>query len=141
MASTTPASPSLSSTWSSSARPATGTSGFGIRSVNGRMRTPRPAARTMARVGLTDIIRSFLELLLLDLQIISRRFAPRIAIVDALAAPCDDCATRMRRSDFLGMRRVAFRLFLLVVRPDETDADLVAVDPGQFAAAVGEAGR
>src|SRR5258708_13791429 len=59
MASPTPASASLSSTWSSSGLPATGTSGFGIRSVSGRMRTPRPAARTMARVGLTGILRNF----------------------------------------------------------------------------------
>ena len=49
-------------------RPATGTSGFGIRSVKGRIRTPRPAARTMALVGLTDI-QKFLGLIA---QIISR---------------------------------------------------------------------
>src|SRR4051794_5296884 len=51
-----PASASLSSTWSSSGLPATETSGFGILSVNGRMRRPRPAARTMARVGLTGML-------------------------------------------------------------------------------------
>src|SRR5436853_9753 len=43
MACVTPASASLSSTWSINALPATGTSGFGSVSVSGRMRLPRPA--------------------------------------------------------------------------------------------------
>ena len=47
----TPTSARRSSTWSSSGLPATGTSGFGNASVRGRMRVPRPAASTMARVG------------------------------------------------------------------------------------------
>jgi hypothetical protein len=38
--------------------PATGTIGFGMVSVSGRIRTPRPAARTMALVGVTDIRKS-----------------------------------------------------------------------------------
>src|SRR6185437_9028827 len=41
--------------------PATGTIGFGIWSVSGRIRTPRPAARTMALVGVTDIFENLLE--------------------------------------------------------------------------------
>ncbi|GAB1717707.1 MAG: hypothetical protein NTAFB05_27490 [Nitrobacter sp.] len=36
--------------------PATGTMGLGIRSVSGRMRKPRPAASTMALVGVTGIL-------------------------------------------------------------------------------------
>ena len=40
----------------SKALPATGTSGFGILSVNGRMRVPRPAASTIAVLGITGIV-------------------------------------------------------------------------------------
>src|SRR5262245_41957730 len=52
----TPASARRSNTWSSSAWPATFTSGFGSVSVSGRMRVPKPAASTMARVGLIKFL-------------------------------------------------------------------------------------
>src|SRR6185312_13626115 len=48
----TPASSRRSSTWSISGLPATSTSGFGLRSVSGRMRVPSPAASTMAVFGM-----------------------------------------------------------------------------------------
>src|SRR5688572_24527960 len=43
-----PARASRSTRWAISGRPATGSSGFGTRSVSGRMRSPRPAARIIA---------------------------------------------------------------------------------------------
>ena len=42
--------------WSISVRPATSTSGFGVVSVIGRMRLPRPAANTMAVFGTGALI-------------------------------------------------------------------------------------
>src|ERR1044072_6282941 len=126
MASLTPASPSLSSTWSSSGRPATGISGFGIRSVSGRMRRPRPAARTMALVGLTDI------------QGISVVFSPpfiawrfgRDSCIKAIVAPDDDRTTALPGGN-LGIRAGAPLLLLAVTMLEEGHADLVAIDPGQ----------
>ena len=44
----TPTAASLSSTWSISGLPASGTSGFGMRNVKGRMRSPSPAASSIA---------------------------------------------------------------------------------------------
>src|ERR1700682_1909974 len=105
------------------------------------MRTPSPAARTMAFVGLTDIFRDF-----------SNRVcgwcrsyhgdSRGLLVVDAIAIRRDGCATRkLPRSDFRSLRRTApCRLFFLVAGFEEIDADLIAIDPGQFAAAVGEAG-
>src|SRR5712671_1665292 len=149
MASLTPASPSLSSTWSSSARPATRTSGFGIRSVRGRMRTPRPAARTMALVGgLIDISgnsRTVVQGAPGGADHITA-IGGGAATVDAITVRRDNCATgaavRLARSDLGVQRRVTpGRLFLLVALLEEIDTDLIAVDPGQLAAAVGQAGR
>jgi hypothetical protein len=47
----TPAMASRSSAWSISGLPATATNGFGMRSVNGRILVPNPAAKTMALGG------------------------------------------------------------------------------------------
>src|SRR3977135_3569376 len=65
-----------------------------------------------------------------------------LAVVDAIAAPHDGCATLLPpRSGIRGLRCAApCRLFLLVARLEEIDADLVAIDPGQFAAAIGKPG-
>src|SRR6201994_2556032 len=137
MASRTPASPSLSSTWSSRGRPATGTSGFGIRSVNGRMRKPRPAARTMALVGLTDIWK--ISVVSQPLSI-ARRFG-QDRCMEAIVAADDGCTTagQVRKS---GVRAGAPGMFLLlaVAVLQEGDADLVAIDPGQLTAAIGKPG-
>src|ERR1700689_1283534 len=59
-------------------------------------------------------------------------------MADAIAARYDKGATAMP-SGFRGLRRTTpRRLFLLVAGFKEIDADLVAVDPGQFATAIGE---
>src|SRR5664279_2142445 len=102
------------------------------------MRRPRPAARTMALVGLVAIS----EISGLVEEIISRRFGWRIA-GHAIAVRHDGCATGASDgSDFHHTGRTTMRrLFLLVGGSQEIDADLIAVDPGQLAAAVGQAGR
>src|SRR5260370_41005030 len=105
------------------------------------MRMPSPAARTMAFVGLTDISGISRTVLLVPRRSYhgdSRRLLP---LLDAITVRHDGCATRMlARSDFHGLRRTAPRCpFLLVAGLKKIDADLVAIDPGQFAAAIGEA--
>src|ERR1700730_13406593 len=97
------------------------------------MRTPRPAARTMALVGLTDIFWEIHEPLFLEALGSADRItaigAPSIA--DAITLRDDGHATSimLARSDF-GVLRIAPCLFLLVAGPEEIDADLLAVDPG-----------
>ena len=53
------------------------------------------------------------------------------SIADAITVGDDGHATSIMpaRSDF-GVLRIAPCLFLLVARPEEIDADLVAIDPG-----------
>src|SRR3981081_2137608 len=112
-------------------------------SVNGRMRRPRPAARTMALVGITGM--SGISLTIkgaprIISRIISRRFAgysDRQAIVTGHDGRTT--APAPRTSD-LGVGALGL-LFLLVGLLEEIDTDLVAIDPGQFAAAIGKSGR
>src|SRR5580704_12601449 len=158
----TPASASLSSAWSSSARPATCTSGFGIRSVKGRMRTPRPAARTMALAGFTGIsktsrpmvpARGHFQRIFHNIPIPRSGYAKtrkcqadHITVIRhahgrfiAIAARHDGYTTATC-SDFGVLRRAAPRRLLLFALLQEADPDLVAIDPGEFAAPVGKAG-
>src|ERR1700712_5420479 len=102
------------------------------------MRTPRPAARTMALVGVTDIRNS-------RIVVLGRRRAyhgdwSRLSVGDAIAVRHDGCATGMSSwSDFRGGRRAApVGPLLLLAGLEEIHGDLVAIDPGQFAAAVGQ---
>src|SRR5258705_4529565 len=100
------------------------------------MRTPSPAARTMALAGLTDIS-GVSRTVFVAAWIISRGFAEATAR-HAVTDGHDRYATEtLPRSDFRGLRQTTLRcLFLLVAGLEEVDADLIAVDPGQLAAAV-----
>src|SRR2546423_4531467 len=116
-------------------------------SVKGRIRRPRPAARTMAFLGVTDI-----RFLKTDQRCGSYHGdSTDPATVRAIVIADDGCKTTAARggnkriwvrgrSRVGGLRAALAGLLLLVALLEEIDADLVAIDPGQLTAAVGEAG-
>src|SRR4029078_8524796 len=103
------------------------------------MRTPSPAASTMALVGLTDIL-GFSATPRCWIHKHTTGFVSHTAMVEALTARRDGYATPCGALALRDLRRALGRPFFPVAGLEEIDADLVAIDPGQLAAAIGKAG-
>src|SRR3954463_1752298 len=104
------------------------------------MRTPRPAASTIALSGLTDIW-EFLQPFCSRVSIHSMAIRAAYRHVDALAAGHDAAATRagFRLVLHLSALRCALASSLLLFAGfEKVDADLVAIDPSQLAAAISQ---